>query len=106
MPSLSNDWINFGGANSVFGVRHSGHGIWLQGLIKSGTSNTIATLPFFARPALTKRLLASGFNGSVKVAVDIVVDTSGIITINEVAGGTANVSSYLSLDPVFFSLLD
>lgn len=109
VPALSNGWTNFGAGNSVFSVRHSGNGIWLQGLVKPGSSNVVAALPYFARPALTKRLVAQGSNGSAKVPVDIVIDsagTSGNITINEIAGGVANASQYLSLDPVYYSLLD
>lgn len=96
VPTLSNGWSQVVG-NDAFGIDLSGGRVSLKGLIKPGTSNTICTLPQWAWPASTKRGVVQGSNGSTLVAVPIVVSATGQVIVNEVPGGTANCSTWLSL---------
>ena len=103
-PVLQNGWTDLGGANETFGVTHTGNGIALKGLVKPGTSNQFAALPVFAWPVQAKRFMAAGYNGVTVVAVPVTVGSNGLIYVNEVAGGYANVSSWLSLSGINYSL--
>lgn len=100
VPALSSGWDTYQGG-TPFSVIPSGYGVTLIGLIKpTGSSQTVATLPSWARPASNKRFIVNGSNGSVISAVSVTVDTSGFITVNEIGGGVANCSAWLSLDGI------
>lgn len=101
VPTLQNSWAQFAG-NDPFSVDFLGGKVHLRGLIRNGTSNNIFTLPAPFCPKSTKRMNAMGNGGSGQVAVPITIGSSGLVTINEVAGGIANVSGYLSLSGVSF----
>ena len=101
-PALSNGWTDVGSGAEGFGVDLQGGRICLRGLIKPGSSNTFCTLPVWARPATAKRFIAQGYNGSTQVAVPILITSAGVCTVNDVAGGYANVSSWLSLAGLSF----
>lgn len=103
-PALANGWTQYA-SNDVFGVQLNGGRVSLQGLIKPGTTNVAATLPFWCRPRKAKRFVVQGSNGTVS-AVPVTIDTSGNVTVNEVAGGTANCTTWLSLSGINFTLLD
>lgn len=96
VPALSNGWTQVA-SNDLFGVDLSGGRINLKGLVKPGTSNILCTLPQWAWPSETKRGLVQGYNGSATVAVPITVGTNGDVTVNEVAGGYANCTTWLSI---------
>lgn len=100
-PALTNSWTQVA-SNDIFNVDLSGGRINLKGLVKPGSSNVLTTLPQWAWPSETKRLLAQGYNGSATVAVPVTVSTNGNVTVNEVAGGTANCSTWLSLTGVSY----
>lgn len=103
VPSLSNSWAQVGGGDS-FNVIPTGWGIVLNGLISSGSTNVVMTLPQWARPPTEKRFMLQGRGGSGQVAVPVVITPAGVVTINDLAGGVANVSNYLSLAGINFSL--
>jgi len=96
VPALSNSWAQIAGGD-VFRVVLAGYGVEIYGLISNGTTNVVMTLPFFARPATEKRQLLQGRGASGQVAVPFQLTAAGVLTINDVAGGITNVSSYLSL---------
>lgn len=100
-PALTNSWTQVA-ANDVFGVDLLGGKVSLRGLIKPGTTNGAASLPTFLRPSTNKRFMVQGYNGATVVAVPLVVDTAGNVVVNEVAGGTANCSTWLSLSGVTY----
>jgi len=99
VPALANGWSQVAG-NDAFGIDLLGGRVGLRGLIKPGTGVLVATLPAWARPLSNKRFVAQAFNGSAQIAVPVVVDTSGNVTVNEAAGGVANCSSWLSLSGI------
>lgn len=95
-PALAGTWTQFAG-NDPFNVDLQGGRIWLRGLVQPGATNVVSVLPVWARPATNKRFVSQGYNGVTQGAVPITVDTSGNVKVNEVAGGTANCSTWLSL---------
>lgn len=105
--ALVNDWEQFPG-NDKFGVIIEGGRAYLSGLIRPGlsTSNIFATVPFFAQPARAQRLQASGRNSAGQNTVPVTVGTDGNLLINEIAGGIANVTTWLSLAGLFYDLTD
>lgn len=103
VPALSNSWAQVGGGDT-FNVIPAHYGIELNGLISSGTTNVVMTLPAFARPPTEKRLMLQGRAGGTQSAVPVVIASSGVVTINDAAGGIANVSNYLSLAGISYSL--
>jgi hypothetical protein len=96
VPTLKNSWTQVS-ANDTFRVELEGGRINMRGLVSPGTSNNLSTLPQWARPAQTKRFIGQAYNGTTIVAADIIVATNGDVFVNEVAGGTANCTSWLSL---------
>ncbi|OBU84585.1 hypothetical protein MY55_21405 [Chromobacterium subtsugae] len=106
-PTLSNSWANQGGVgNEQFGVDLLGGKISLKGLLTPGTSNVIATLPYWARPVSNKRYSAVGFVAPNNVySVPITVGSNGVVTVNEVVGGTANCSTYVSLSGISYDIV-
>lgn len=102
-PSLSNGWTQVA-SNDPFGVDLTGGRVNLRGLIKPGTTSVPTTLPQWAWPTTTKRTIAQGYNGTTQVAVPVSISTGGVVSINEVAGGFANCSTWLSLTGVSWDL--
>jgi hypothetical protein len=97
VPTLKNGWTQFA-SNDTFRVELEGGRIHMRGLIAPGTSITLSTLPQWAWPAETKRFVVLGYTVGVgQVAVPIVIGVNGDVSVNEVAGGTANCTNYLSL---------
>lgn len=95
-PALSNGWTQVA-SNDTFGVDLVGGKVAMRGLIKPGTTNVPMTLPRWAWPASNKRDIVQGYNGTTQVSVPINVSASGVVTVNEAAGGFANCTSWLSL---------
>lgn len=102
-PALANGWTQVAGGDA-FGVDLLGGRVNLRGLIKPGTTNVPTTLPQWAWPATPKRFLAQAYNGTTQVAVPILLSTLGVLTVNEVAGGFANCSTWLSLSGITYDL--
>jgi hypothetical protein len=100
-PALANGWTQVA-SNDPFSIDLLGGRVGLRGLVKPGSTNTVSVLPAWARPVTNKRFMVQGYNGTTVVAVPLVVDTSGNVTVNEIAGGTANCSTWLSLSGVIF----
>lgn len=100
-PALANSWAQVA-ANDPFSVDLTGGRVCLRGLVVPGTTNVISILPVWARPATNKRFMVQGYNGATVVSVPLVVDTAGNVKVNEIAGGTANCSTWLSLSGVTF----
>jgi len=96
VPTLKNSWTQVS-SNDTFRVELEGGRVNMRGLVKPGTSNNLSTLPQWAWPAQTKRFIGQAYNGTTIVAADIIVGTNGDVFVNEVAGGTANCTTWLSL---------
>jgi hypothetical protein len=96
VPTLKNGWTQVS-SNDTFRVELEGGRVNMRGLVKPGTSNILSTLPQWAWPAETKRFIGQAYNGTTIVAADIIIDTNGDVAVNEVAGGTANCTTWLSL---------
>jgi hypothetical protein len=102
-PSLSNSWAQVTGGDA-FNVIPAHYGVELNGLISSGTTNVVTTLPPWARPATEKRFMVQGRAAGTQAAIPVQITTAGVVTINDAAGGIANVSNYLSLAGISYSL--
>jgi hypothetical protein len=102
-PVLTGTWAQVGGGDTV-NVLPWGYGIAINGLVSGGATNVIYTLPQFAWPPTEKRLLLQGRSGGTQAAIPVVVSTAGVVTINDATGLIANVSSYLSLAGLNYSL--
>lgn len=65
-PTLTNSWVNFGGAYATAGYSKDSFGVVrLKGLIKSGTMNTVAlTLPAGFRPSASRQFAVNSYNGA------------------------------------------
>jgi len=104
VPALSANWASVVGG-PAFSLSLSSWGVVFNGLIMpTSTNQAVATLPVWARPVSTKRFTVNGSNGNTISAVSVTIDTSGVITVNEVGGGVANCSSWLSLDGVSYEI--
>lgn len=76
-PTFQNSWVNFGGTLGTAGYRKANGIVYLRGIIKSGTINTVAfNLPAGYRPAADTRFpsVSNSAFGSC------IVDTSGNVT--------------------------
>jgi len=100
-PSLQNSWAQVA-SNDLFGVDLLGGRVCLRGLIAPGSSNQFCTLPQWAWPATNKRFIAQGYNGTTQVSVPVIVSAAGVCNVNEVAGGFANVATWLSLSGITY----
>ena len=102
VPVIGAGWTQFP-KNDPFVVDLVGYGRELSGLVRpNGTTNRVCTLPQFAWPASTKRFYCAGQSGGVATVVPVVVGSDGSVLVNEVAGGTANCSDWLSLAGIRF----
>ncbi|MCZ2495727.1 hypothetical protein GN316_03050 [Xylophilus sp. Kf1] len=104
-PSFVNGWSAVDGLEAM-GARLAGDMVVLKGAMKPGTSNFAIQLPFFMHPPSDRRGLAQGNDGATLTAVPVKVNTNGVVSINEITGGTANVSAFLSLTGFSFQLTD
>lgn len=98
-PALTNGWTQRAG-NDPFGVDLLGGRVNLRGLVKPGSTTTLCVLPAWARPVTNKRFLAQGSNVTALQAVSVVVGDNGIVLVNEIGGGFANCSDWLSLSGI------
>ena len=99
-PSLASGWANFGSGYQVAGYRKLANGdVELRGLIKSGTIYTVFTLPAGYAPIAHEIITAASGTGTCQ----ILILTSGIITVTQYSGGGSN--SDVSLTGVHFSTL-
>ena len=97
VPTLKNSWTQVAG-NDTFRVELEGGRVHMRGLIKPGTNNNPTQLPQWAWPTETKRFIAQGYtSGGSQAGVPITIGTDGNVYVNEVAGGTANCTTWLSL---------
>lgn len=80
-PAYQNGWVNYNGGYQGAGFMKDSSGIvHLTGLVKSGTLNTIFTLPVGYRPAY--RQIYCVQSGSVAARVDVVADGSVVASTN------------------------
>ena len=96
VPTLKNGWTQVAG-NDTFRVELEGGRIHMRGLIVPGTNNNPTQLPQWAWPAETKRFIVQGNTTGTIAAVPLIVNPNGDVFVNEVAGGTANCTTWLSL---------
>jgi hypothetical protein len=101
--SLSNSWAQVGGGDT-FNVIPTHYGIEINGLLSSGVTNVIMTLPQFARPPSEKRFMIQGRAGATQAAIPVIISSAGVVTINDASGSIANVSNYVSLAGISYSL--
>lgn len=103
VPALGGTWAQIGGGDT-FNVIPTHYGIELNGLISGGATNVVMTLPQFAWPATEKRFMVQGRAAGVQAAIPVWITAAGVVTINDAAGGVANVSNYLSLAGISYSI--
>lgn len=105
-PALASGWTQIA-ENDVFGVDLSGGRVHLRGLIQPTAASTIfASLPTWARPTTVKRFVAQGIAAGASHAVPVVIGSDGFCAVNEVGGGVANCSTWLSLDGISWDVDD
>ncbi|WAC75373.1 hypothetical protein OU995_12005 [Roseateles sp. SL47] len=97
VPSLNATWSQVAD-KAVFAAKLRGGRKTLAGTIKPSTSNVITTLPQFLWPSKNEEFICRGRSGSVTAAVPVTVSIAGVVTVNALAGGTANCSDELTLD--------
>lgn len=69
-PTLLNSWVTSGGAKPTVGYRRDATGrVWLRGTVKSGTVNTIMTLPVGFRPVGEQTFVCRANAGLARVDV-------------------------------------
>lgn len=69
-PTLLNSWVTSGGAKPAVGYRRDATGrVWLRGSVKSGTINTIMTLPVGFRPVGEQTFVCRANAGLARVDV-------------------------------------
>jgi hypothetical protein len=96
VPTLKNSWTQIA-SNDTFRVELEGGRIHMRGLIKPGTNNNPTQLPQWAWPGETKRFVVQVYDGTTQTTAPLVVGVDGNVYVNEVAGGTANCTTWLSL---------
>jgi len=106
VPALNANWANVAGTgNPLFTVDYSGAGVVISGLVRpTSTTNVVGQLPFALKPPANARFMVQGYNGTSQVSVSLIIDNTGLITVNEVSGGVANVTSWLSFSGVAYKL--
>ena len=98
VPAVGADWVNLPG-NDPFGISLGGGETVLHGLVQpKQTSLKVAQMPQWAWPESVKRFICQGRNGDGMTFVDVAVATDGGVYINEVGGGYANCTEWLSLE--------
>lgn len=97
-PSLTGSWVNVGGGNSTFAVSMSSGHAEITGLVRGGAAKPVAQLPFWARPTSNYRVNAWGNNAGTIKPIELTIDTSGVVSINENSGTLTDVSTWLSIN--------
>lgn len=98
-PNLLNNWVNFGGSNSVAAHWLDNGKLRFSGLIKSGViGQPIMTIPELFWPVAVKRFHVLCFNGETVVTGEIIIGTDGGVALSYGANG------YVSLDGLELSL--
>lgn len=93
-PSMSNGWVNYDSTyNTCQYMKDSLGFVWIKGLVKSGTSGLIFTLPAGYRP-IKRNLFATATNSNVFGRAD--VDPSGQVI------ATTYSNTWFSLDTIRF----
>lgn len=79
-PAFQNSWVNYGGSESVAAFMKDPAGfVHLRGHIKSGTSNTIFTLPAGYRPAAHLSVCGKYFDGATPGPCTFRILSSGAV---------------------------
>jgi hypothetical protein len=93
-PSLLNSWVNNGSTLETFGIGLRGGNVCLKGVIKSGTTGTICTLPANWRPLTDAVIPVMAYNGTVYKAIQLYVTAStGVVSIIDLAATTGGTLS-------------
>ena len=96
VPTLTNGWTQVA-SSDTFRVELEGGRIHMRGLIKPGSNNNPTQLPQWAWPSENKRFVALGNTTGTITAVPVAIDVNGYVYVNEIATGTANCTTWLSL---------
>lgn len=92
-PALINGWINYAGAFAATAYRRIGGVVYIKGLVKSGTANTVIfNLPAGCRP--TEQLIFTGYSGVGAARIDVAPNGQ----VNQATGS----QDYLSLNGITF----
>lgn len=104
LPALQNSWVNYGTPQDIFTFDLRGGQVVMSGLIKSGTTAVICTLPPEWRPAKNLRFSVLASNGSTIKAIELLITAStGVVSIGDLAAATGT-NSYLNLRGVAFQI--
>lgn len=105
LPALKNSWANYDGSiQDIFTFDLRGGQVIISGLIKSGVSGVVCTLPPEWRPATNLRFPVLASNGSAVKAIELLITAStGDVSISDLASASG-VNSYLNLRGVAFQI--
>ncbi len=102
--SFANSWTNYGsGINNLRFKKISTNGgisldaVQIEGLVKSGTGNTVFTLPTGYIPSAGKLTVNQAWNGSTRTAGNVTINTSGVVSVTQSLGNT-----YQSIDVILY----
>lgn len=98
-PTFANGWHNFGATNQTARFQLDRGRVYLGGLIVPGSAEQVTTLPAGYRPLAILRLIADGYTGSVYDSCEVLIDTSGNVS---VINYSTCATSYVSLDGLTF----
>lgn len=97
-PSLVNSWVNTGGSTEPAGYRKLVDGrLELRGMVRSGTANTIFTLPVGYRPVFETSHAAINFTGGVRAVCEVKVLTSGVVEVRTPSSFPTTAGEYVSI---------
>jgi hypothetical protein len=89
---LENSWVEEGGSEHPFQVTYSGNTLQIRGMVKDGTTATVATLPVGYRPGYNLTFVAYAIKAddTTKTFAHITIGTDGAIQVSNLSdlGGT------------------
>lgn len=104
VAAFTNGAVQAAGGGTVQ-PRHVGGGrVAWDGLVNPDASPDLLSVPPWARPLADQRLLAQGYDGAALTEVPVLVTAAGVLKVNEVGGGVANCSTWLSLSGVSYPI--
>jgi hypothetical protein len=99
-PALAGTWANVG-TEDAYAIKMRAGEVIFEGMVSSGGSNVLTTLPVQLRPARPLRFALLYYTGSVYELSELIVDTTGIVYVMK---GAMSSPKYVSLRGVRFAL--